>query len=833
MAIGCTDQGIDMKIARTLLGLLVLLLIGCSKTAETTPIKEGGSTAVEVVPTAPHSHNKPTAEWTANEILQKLLARYRQAKTYRDNAIVRLTFRRDGQPFSEEAPAAVALERPSKLSIVAYQATVKCDGKELKARIDDPPSNNLDSQFVVRPAPAQIRLADFADDRLLYDILGSRLGRQPIQLELLLENSGLVTAFGSDVACQRLDDATHAGRNCFRVEVPSATGPLTFWVDQSDFTLRRLDFSAAALVPDAAQDPSVTNLELFADLRDAKIDEPIPASQFTLDVPAGAKRMNRFARPLQPLPTKLLGQRPPAFYFTRLDGSRVSEGDLQGKLAVLTWYHDNPACEATLQQVSQANERLASDGGVVFLAVATDPTAIKNEAIQKRLAEWNVTLPVVRDLEAFGDKSFHIEGHPSIVILDQRGAVQHFQVGGSPELADQLIAILERLKRGDDLAAEALSQRAAMQKRYEELVARGGPEPDELLDIPEAVIRRRSEPKNLQIKPLWTNSDLKNAGNILLTESQGQTRVLVFDGPRAIAEIDAQGRFAARHALDIPEQAAVTFARTATDKEGRRYFVASAPLAPQVFVFDENWKLLLSYPPPDHAPLAVIDMNLAELDDPADGPEILVATASGAGVVALSLAGEVRWRNRAVPSAISAAVLPAGDIGSLGIFVAGEESGAVVRLNRFGHEEPPVKVANRPIGRIFAAGISSSEQASLLGLSSNSKGEPIAVGLNDTLQERWNYPLPPGVHQRPIEPIHWSRVIAGHGGEWWIAGPDGSIHVITADGKLFDSFYYGAPLMGLAAAKIGERALLLVATSDGLAAWEVQSPAASKRKREY
>ncbi|MBW8884779.1 MAG: TlpA family protein disulfide reductase, partial [Planctomycetia bacterium] len=453
-------------------------------------------------------NKKLPAEWTADEILAQLLTRYRQAKTYRDNAVVVLSFRRAGQPMAEEAPAAVAFERPGKLSIVAYQATVKCDGKELKARIDDPPSNNLEGQVVVRPAPTQIKLADLADDRLLYDILGSRLGRQPIQLELLLETRGLVAALGADVACRRLTDATHGGRACFRVEVPSAAGPLTFWVDHSDSLLRRLDFPAATLVPDAAQDPSVTNLELFADLRDANIDGSIPDSQFALDVPASAKRMKRFARPLQPLPTKLLGQRPQPFFFTQLDGGRLSDIDLHGKIAVLTWYHDNPACEATLQQVSQAFQRADADGSVVFLAVATDPTAVKNEEIQNRLADWKVLLPVVRDLEAFGDKSFHIEGHPTVVILDQRGGVQHFQVGGNPELADQLFAMLGRLKRGDDLAAELLSQRASAQRRYEELVARGGPEPDELLDIPEAVIRRRSEPKKLQIKPLWTNAEL-------------------------------------------------------------------------------------------------------------------------------------------------------------------------------------------------------------------------------------------------------------------------------------------------------------------------------------
>ena len=73
----------------------------------------------------------------------------------------------------------------------------------------------------------------------------------------------------------------------------------------------------------------------------------------------------------------------------------------------------------------------------------------------------------------------------------------------------------------------------------------------------------------------------------------------------------------------------------------------------------------------------------------------------------------------------------------------------------------------------------------------------------------------------------------GHQGEWWLAGPDGSIHVISEDGQLFDSFYYGASLSGIAAGKLGERAVLLVATEEGLAAWEIEAPSTSKRRREF
>src|SRR5262245_35063208 len=126
-----------MKVAGTLLVCigLVVLLAGCQKTTD-----GGGNRAQDVRNDPPQDSTsnsaKAAADWTANEILKRLLATYRQAKTYRDNAVVRLAFRQNGQPVAQEQPFAVAYERPDKLSIAAFQATVKSDGRELKARIE-------------------------------------------------------------------------------------------------------------------------------------------------------------------------------------------------------------------------------------------------------------------------------------------------------------------------------------------------------------------------------------------------------------------------------------------------------------------------------------------------------------------------------------------------------------------------------------------------------------------------------------------------------------------------------------------------------------------------
>src|SRR6187399_2454482 len=96
--------------------MMALAAAGCGRgTARTAD--EGPKGEVPVATPAHADANKPAAEWTANEILKRLLATYRQAKTYRDQAIVRLAFRQNGQSLSQEQPIAVSFERPDKLAI--------------------------------------------------------------------------------------------------------------------------------------------------------------------------------------------------------------------------------------------------------------------------------------------------------------------------------------------------------------------------------------------------------------------------------------------------------------------------------------------------------------------------------------------------------------------------------------------------------------------------------------------------------------------------------------------------------------------------------------------
>ena len=203
-------------------GSIVLLLIAAAGCAPSQPLPTSaespsaepqatGAAARESLPKAREKSAKAPSEWSASEILAQLLATYRQANSYQDQAVVRLAFRRNGQPVSMESPSSVTLVRPNKLAIAAYQAIVKIDGREFKAKIDDAETNNADGQFVIRPAQPELKLKELASDAVLYDVISGRARRQPIQLELLLESGGLDSAFAADVACRRVESGKHAG----------------------------------------------------------------------------------------------------------------------------------------------------------------------------------------------------------------------------------------------------------------------------------------------------------------------------------------------------------------------------------------------------------------------------------------------------------------------------------------------------------------------------------------------------------------------------------------------------------------------------------------------
>jgi hypothetical protein len=800
-----------------LMTLLLLAAIGCEvKTGPTAaaPTTAAGAAAAKLAP---------------RELLNRTIEAYRAATAYEDHGQVRLSYKQDGRRLEDAAPLAVAYAAPNRLAVEAYQTRVASDGEHFTALIRDPDSNDIDGQVVRRPSPEKLALDELYADTVLHKALESGLGRHPVQLELLFGSAPLLDLIKPETPLAMLEPATiqdatePAGHACARLEATLADGVYVFWIDQESYLLRRIDYPAEAIVPDLVGAPGVSEVKLVADFRRARFNAPPPAETFALEAPAGSVPVRYFVLPPQALPSQLFGKQPSKFKFTTVAGEPLAQADLQGQPTVLMWFTADPANAPALQQLQAAMATIQESAQTTAYVIATEDQTLPSEKIAEMLREWNVNTPLLRDFDLAGRDVFAVRNAPTLVVLDAAGRVQIFQEGVNPQLAQTLPVIIERLLAGDDLAAEILADADKAQQQYAQDLATASDltVQTSIVELNEPQLAPAREPAHFTKTPLWTisTSDVVEPANFLIVDSGEETdsRVLVMDGWRKVVELDAQGQVAARHTLDVPEVGGVSFLRTAIDGTGKRYFVGSALLGRQLYLFDDAWQTKMRYPPDDQEHEGIHAVEIADLAD--DGtPELYVGYWSLHGVQGVSLAGKREWSNRVIPTVLSLVVSPKNEVGWQKI-LATSDRGSLYRLNQYGHLDPKIEVSNRQIHRLTAAKFGGTAATSYCGISYQEDGRLLAIGLDAELGEVWNYTLPPGQFNTQIEHVTSGRLRSDESAEWVLAGPDGSVHVVSADGEFRDSFAVGELLTGLAVAKLGEQRVVLTATKTGITAW--------------
>lgn len=807
------------------LAWVTVVLAGCGPRGES-PSREPSAAGQASSDTSPHAADDRD-QLSPEETLRRMIAAYRSAASYRDKGVFRAVLYRDLEELPDSAPLSVAWARPNRIAIRAYQATVVSDGKSLQAKIVDADSRDLDGQVVIRSTPEQLTLGDLFSDVVLRESLGGRLGLHPMQLELLLAEEPLEAFLAASATRKFLTPQAFDGRSCLRVEV-DLDGRYVFWIDREEYLLRRFEYPAEALLTDEEKD---VDLSIVAEFHGARFGEEIPAEQFTLaahglSVPADAKRVQFFVVPPQPLPTEMFGKRPQGYEFPALDGGELTPESLAGKIAVLAWFSNHSGSRACLESLDEVRRMLPEDAPVALYGVCTEPSSISNDELRALLAPWNISTPIVRDLGAYGRDLFDIRVAPSLVVLDARGAVQVHESGANPQLAalvkDQLHTLVQRLVAGEDFAAAILTQAQAEQEAYQNHL-RAAAEGRRLVpDLQPAAIAPKSEPKHLKLSPRWTNNELTQPGNVLVVEDNGGTKLVALDGWRTVVELDEQGQVQRRVELELPESAAVSYLRTAVNDQGRRYYAAFSLLSPQAHVFDADWKHVLSYPPEDEKHEGIRDALLAHLDD-SGSPTLAVGFWGVVGLHGVDLSGKRQWSNRDVTPVLSLAATTKDVVGWRKLLATGE-AGQILRLNQYGHADPAMVVPGRAIHQIVASDWPTNRPTAYLGLSYAPDQGLLTVGLDHEFQEVWSYRLPPGAFANQIQFATVCRWSDASGGQWLLAGPDGSVHLISDDGEFFDFFQTGQQLNGLAGARLGGEDMLILSTESGITALHAARP---------
>ena len=311
----------------------------------------------------------------------------------------------------------------------------------------------------------------------------------------------------------------------------------------------------------------------------------------------------------------------------------------------------------------------------------------------------------------------------------------------------------------------------------------------------------------------------------LSKHADGSTQLFVNDGWRTVVALDGRGQLAARYELDIPDEAAISFLRTG-DRRRRAIAILPARPAPQqqLFVFDSQFKKLLSYPEGEHA--GISDVRLADMDD--DGrPDLSVGYWGVVGVQSVTLEGQRRWADRALENVFCLAVTPPVDNGHRGLLAA-DGRGMIVPIDDEGNDAKPISLSGRFLRWVVVADLDDDGQAECCAIASTKIGVEAAVGLSPDGDVLWTYDLPVGRRATPRSKWFPPASLTGEAGQWVLAGADGSIHILSAEGKPLEQFNMGTAISGLAVTKIDGRGALIVATDKGIDAWTLTQVARTR-----
>jgi thiol-disulfide isomerase/thioredoxin len=751
---------------------------------------------------------------TARQALERMVAAYHHANSYSDEAVGRFMMKSDRQNIDQSFPFAVSLERPNRLAMKVYAAHIACDGQTLRATIDGL------NQVLVKPAPAPLSMQGVFSDPLLGEAANTGPAGPALQLAFMLGgNNPLEQLLQSTPEQKLLEPAAIEGRQCYRASLVGPMGTTLFWIDCENYLLRRLELPVEEYrQQQKAAGRNVEQMSSIVDFKGAQFSAAIAPEKFQLNVPAGTQEVKLLVKPN---PAQLLGKKIPEFQFLDLDHKPVTPAALAGKITVLEFWATNcPPCRVTLPKLNAVAQKYKQNSQVAFLAVSVDPPDVAGGDVADSLKQLSVALPVVRDQDAQVNRLFFVEGIPTLLLVGPGQVVEDFEVGMNPDLEKTLPEKIDRLLAGTHLYEEGLRVYQEQLKKTEQAAAMPAETKEaKPPEIPPAKIAPASEPSRLHLKSLWKCTELPEPGNILVVpRGDGSPRILVLDNWRAVVELGPDGKLQSRHELDIPKQEAVSMLSSAVDGSGHRYFAGWTTGQQQVHLFDENFKTVLDFPADalENKHPGISHALLADLTG--EGKLLLYVGYWGTvGVQAVAFDGKRVWSNRSLENVFYLALSPANAQRQRQLLCLDTRGMAVV-IDAKGQRKEEILMGLRPVQTLVGPNRLGEGSWEYCGVSQKELGSYVAVGLDLSGKELWTYELPKGHPQMPITFVVSGSVLPAGPPQWLLPAADGSIHILSEDGKLFDRFNYGSALSGLATTLLDGRPVLLIASPQGVEA---------------
>lgn len=206
-------------------------------------------------------------EFKAQDVLDRMAKAYESCKSYHDSGVVKTVFIVAGFKRAEEKPFTTAFVRPNRFR---FEYTEKVFNSEHRYIVW---SNGkaVQTWWDIKPEVEKEKSLSLA----LAGATGVSGGSAHTIPALLLPNEIEGRTLMDLTEAKRIDDAKLDKVKCFRIEGKFADSPITLWIDQKNFLVRRIDSQGTF---DLFRTEETTTYE-------PAIDEEIPEKKLEFGLP--------------------------------------------------------------------------------------------------------------------------------------------------------------------------------------------------------------------------------------------------------------------------------------------------------------------------------------------------------------------------------------------------------------------------------------------------------------------------------------------------------------------------------------------------------------------
>jgi len=766
----------------------------------------------------------PLMDSEAPGILADMVKTYKEANGYGDHGYVELKYElANGTPHTEIRNCTFAFQKPNKVRMEVNQGQLVSDGTMLRAFATG--NTDLFGQIIEKRAPSLISIKDFYSDFLLANLMDLGvppevifvppqivllLAQDPLQT-LLPEGAEIKTGFSEYIISRDGQEAIPCDTI---IVIDKLTGTRTYWIERGTNLLMRMEIGVSHI-----RNSEVKPISIKIELEKATIvDLPdvIPNEAFMMQKPPGSTTVQELRQP----GLAMLGKRPEETICANEENQQINlAASTQKGVTVAVLFVTDPQAVDTCKAAILTLQRLAflfeKNPDVNCFPVALDEERVRNNEISETLKSWGINLPYLRQPGRELMQRLSLTDVPTFLIFGPNGNLQLIEPGIPG--ADDLATFVDSALAGKDPYKEIHAYYEAQKTAYHQSVE-GFVSFDIFRTEPEYVqIADRTAPQTMTMTEVWRRTDFVSPGNphvvgnaLLIPHDFQQFSVLGSDDGKTQV-MNENGDPAVITPQDISAEMPLHYLKSATGKDGQRYFVATGINQKQIFVFDKDLKHVLTWPPVSTVSQEVGQYEIAALqmaDLTGDGdPEIVVGyrvlAENTRRLAAIDLSGTTLWEDRSVTEPDQIAIVLKNKVPHIWVVERHQDTNALAEFNALGRRlrDWNVDAVGGLIWKIFAADLDGDGNSEVLAILPR-VGELVAAGLNTNASLApvlWEHPVSPGSHGvKSFEFVVTGDINGDDIGEWCVAAADGTIYFFDQAGKLLDSFATGELLSGMA-----------------------------------